>query len=213
MDQDIENIIKERYQALQPDVKRAIKNLPLSEITEDIIKNLDLHIDQAGDLYTETLLILLGAERIEDFEKNIKDALKIDGSAAKAVLQSVNTRVFMVIRESLKNEKLTEENPNTNNPDLNRDSILSEIENPAPTVHPISIADQTVPGPAQSREIMETPTVAIAKTSNTPTTTKESDGKSTNESATNQFIAGKMTETVNLPSQKYSVDPYREPMV
>ncbi|MEK7607468.1 MAG: hypothetical protein AAB484_00885 [Patescibacteria group bacterium] len=222
MDQETEKIIKERYQLLPVDTKRALKSIPLSEIMEKIAEENGLHIDQSGDLYTETLLVLLGIEPIENFEKNIKNNLKIDAVVAHVVTQNINDKVSLAIRENLKEMAPTEKESFENSSMLNSDSrenILAEIENPTPAVHPISIADQTVPGPAKPREIINVPTTKVSAETNTL------ENVGTRDTVASEFIAGKLTETVSLPSQRinvtpdskdgpknYTNDPYREPI-
>lgn len=198
MDQELENLIKERYETLPPDLKKTLATLPIRKLVQDIATEAGLHVDQAGDLYTETVLVLLGAEKMKDYERNVQDNLHISSPLAQMILRLTNEKIFTLVRESLKAmQDLQESSPESDEEILDKDSILKDIENPEPVTHPISAADQTRPGPAPLREITpETPTL----------------------------VADKLTETTSIPSEKvtisaqgespktksYTVDPYRE---
>lgn len=195
MDQELETLIKERYQLLPEEVKRAFKALPIEATMQEIAQKNGLHVDQVGDLYTETALVMLGVEKVGDFKKNIQSNLHVSSALAENILNDVNQKIFLSIRQFL--QAIEEVHKNTGIEDnseemVSRENILSEIENPPPTVHPISIADQTVAGAAKPREIV------------TETKVKPADA------VAKEFIEGKLTETVSLPSKKYNVDPYRE---
>lgn len=207
MDQELETLIKERYKLLPIDVQKAIVSLPLQEIMQKIATENGLHLDRAGILYTETMLVLLGVEKIDSFEKNVRENLGTSTLETSKIVSTLNTKVFLPVRESLKaiqathTEEIKKEVPIIDS----REDILAEIENPTPSVQPISAADHFIAGPAKPLEI-------------TP---------ETKETVAHDFIGSKLTETVSLPSQTASVtlktpevkpksygpDPYREPLM
>lgn len=200
MDQEFENLIKERYAILPEDIKTAIKSLPLMAIMQEIASQNSLHIDQAGDLYNETLLVLLGVEGVGRFEKNLRDHLNIESSVSTRIAATINTRVFLTVRQSLRllqeaQEKLEAAQTEIPAPD-SRESILAEIENPTLSRQSASVT-----------------------------------GSETANAVAHDFIASKLTQTVNLPAQQanialkapaaptpteqtkpqtYAADPYRE---
>ena len=69
---DIEQIIKEQLTKLPDDVKKAISSVDLRDKIKKIAEKNRLHIDQAGDLETETVLVMLGLEPTDDYKRNIK---------------------------------------------------------------------------------------------------------------------------------------------
>lgn len=228
----------EAFDKLPKELKKIVMGDVLTEALQKIGLENKLPIDKVGALGELVITTILDLNQREDFEKNAQMDLGVDRDRAALVTESVNKNIFLKIRELLRQEEerevseMTEDRvtqPETeitekknrietsqesNYSDMGRDSILAEIENPTPTIHPISAADQTLPGPAKPREIMTVP-------EKTPT-------KEAKEAVARDFVAGKLTETVNLPSQtvtvtpkevstppskpKYNADPYREPL-
>jgi len=194
MNQELDTLIKERYKLLPDNLRKAISSIPLQDIIQEIATQNGLHVDQSGGLYVETMLIMLGVEKINDFERNLKNNIGVDSVTAKNLEIEINDKVFLSVRETLKKIQGLQESELINEDKVgNRDSILSEIENPQPVEHPISAAKTAVPEPSK-------------------------------DSISKDFVTGKLSETVNMPAQKmnpdtpiekpkgYSNDPYREPL-
>ena len=205
MDKETQELIKERFSALTPDVKKAVSAADLPTRIENIATKNDLHIDQSGGLLTEVYLVMLGIEKSDSFAGNVSKNLGISLNLATAVAGDVNREIFLPIRQSLidmsrakdeleKNANSIEEVPNPE-----RDQLLHDIENPQPTPERGS-----VPITDPAREIAS-------------------------RSATNDFIASKLAapsvstaekvtmkppQSPEAPSaqKKYSADPYREPL-
>ena len=139
---------------------------------------------------------------MSDFTKNIIKNAEIAPSEAVVLTNDINEKIFLKIRKILIDTPRILPEKDIQTPEPTRDSILAEIENPTPSVHPITVADVPVSGPAMTREIVT----------------------ETKETVAHDFIGSKLTETVALPSQKasvtlkapevkpktYSADPYRE---
>lgn len=159
-----------------------------------------LHIDEVGVLEREIQAIVSGKTKAEDFVEKLIDSL--NNRDVKDILEiatDVNILIFKKMREgvigiSTANTRASENDVGVH---VDREDILSAIENPAPTEHPISIAQ---PKPVEkTRPSSEATDVAHA------------------------FIGEKLSAPVSLPSQKVvvpptnivtkpkpSVDPYRE---
>jgi hypothetical protein len=157
MDQDnTQQILKESFERLPQDVKDAILKLDTRAIMGEMAKRHDLHIDQEGSLEMETMLVMFGLERPEDYVKNLKDALQIDQAKAEAIAVDANEKIFHNIRASLiklheeedrlereEEERLSREEmekkegalkefhePEENVSDLDKGDILKGIEHP-----------------------------------------------------------------------------------
>ena len=99
---DTEQIIKERYASLSPEMQTAIKSNDLAAKFEAIADRHGLHVDQSGSLQTETLLVMLGIEEGEAYVGNIKKELDISQNEAESIAQDVNEQIFKGIRTSLR---------------------------------------------------------------------------------------------------------------
>lgn len=191
---------------MDQNLKKAIESTGALQKIRDIGLRHNLHIDQAGILEQEITAVMRGNLHADEFVDSIEEKLGIETDEAIAITTEVNLDIFQAIRQAMQNQQSADsatEQPET--PD--RESILSEIENPTPTVHPISAADQTIPGPAAPKEVVS------------------------------DLVANKLMGTVMIPSQKinvpaeipakstvpqpptppkpqsYAADPYREPLM
>ena len=172
---------------------------------ESIGKKYNLLLDKVGELEDKIFLVIYGLIPANEFVGIIEAKLNLSEEDALRIGEEVNTLIFLKIRNILQDkpvESLKEIAKIISVSEPSRDSILAEIENPTPTIHPISAVDQTVAGPALAREVIPETASTVA----------------------HDFIGSKLTETVSLPSQKaavtlktpevkpksYAADPYRE---
>jgi len=211
--------LEKRFETLPADVKAAITSPEIANKIQEIAQNHKLHLDQAGILEEEISLVMLGINHPDNFVNKIEERLGLPTEEAVGLAVDVNDEVFMSIRESLMKMHGEDQDAGEeihNGPAeapvetaefASKDDILKEIENPTPVRKPISIADQTIAGPATSREVIPEPAPM-------PEAAKQEVAK--------DFIGSKLAEGVNIPAQKtviepqkpknYSVDPYREPL-
>lgn len=153
-----------------------------------------LHLDQISSLETEISAVVSGEKSVDDFVDNIEKNVLVDTENAIAIAVDINEKIFIPL--SVYYKKPVED---VGYQEIKRDSILSAIENPEPTEHPISIAQ---PKPIEK---------------NRPS--------SGGDAVAGQFIGEKLSAPVTLPSQKIvvdnqtvsakpkpSIDPYREPL-
>lgn len=143
MNSEIEKIIADQMKKLPKDVVDAIVSVDYKTKLQEVTKRQKLLIDQAGKLEMETTLVMIGLEPLNDYTENIKRELAISDERAKEVSLDVSENIFKPIRESLyKMNKETESeevasnkiewgSTDTNDINLNRDQILSEIEDPS----------------------------------------------------------------------------------
>ncbi|MEN9621609.1 MAG: hypothetical protein RLZZ67_43 [Candidatus Parcubacteria bacterium] len=199
---------KEAYKNLNERQKEFVSSESVSQTLQAIGERQGFLLDKTGILSDVVFAALLGLVKITEINSVIESKLGISGQKQQDLLNDINEKIFLPFRQVLvegttpTEEKIERVSTST---EPNREDILAEIENPTPTVHPISIADHTIAGPAQPLEI-------------TPPATE------TKEAVAQAFIGSKLTETVNLPSQKavvtlkapevkpknYGPDPYRE---
>lgn len=86
---------------LPDDVKEAVYSVETSRIILDIEKKYNLHVDQAGELANEALLLTVGATPPQKFIENIRVRMKIPPDVAKQIGAEVNEKIFRPIRKSL----------------------------------------------------------------------------------------------------------------
>ncbi|HEY0907748.1 MAG TPA: hypothetical protein VGE35_00155 [Candidatus Paceibacterota bacterium] len=176
MDEQLEQTIKEAYQKLPDDMKKAVTSLPIMNMMEGIAAKNNLHIDQVGNLYTETVLVLLGLQRTSAFVGNVQKAIGVSAEVARAVAQDVNDQVFVSVRASL--QKMAEEGEfaetlETADVPSDREQLLAEIEDPAETNHPAFAAqtESTKQGVANEfigSKLTQTVTIPSQKTAVNP---------------------------------------------
>lgn len=91
-----------KFAALPEDVKEAIGSVNSAEKIRQVAKKHQLHIDQVGELGTQTGLVMLGVLPPRDFVKALTDKLQVTPEVARAIAADINTEIFNQIRESLK---------------------------------------------------------------------------------------------------------------
>lgn len=95
--------LKERFSLLPRELQEAILAADLREKLKVVTDTHRLHIDQAGALENETILVMLGLEPLEDYRANLARELGVPEALAAAIERDVNRLIFLPIRESLKN--------------------------------------------------------------------------------------------------------------
>lgn len=174
-----EQILKVRFEQLPKDVKEAIMGTPWEEKLKQISDRHNLHIDQAGHLGEETVLVMFGIEHADNLIPNIAKHVEVSEEKAEAIAEDLNREIFLKVRESLKKmfEEREEGKGNSllddslsagesslsgkTEENLNREDILREIEDKEH--HNLPLADKAehhleIPFP---REIEEEPATPI----------------------------------------------------
>lgn len=260
MDEETQKIIAEQMKKLPKDVVEAIISVDYKTKLQEITKRQRLMIDQAGKLEMETTLIMIGLEPLADFVENIEREFGVNSVRAKEIAMDVSENIFKPIRESLKkmNEQVLSELPNKESPtdagwqsqikeqgtspiektdpDLNRDQILNEIENPIPNHSSFSKVTHEQPStPKQtpvksehleleirSEQTLETVPGQVAKEVVkdiiTPiNNTNILESKMTGTTITPQQIVNAKPEVklpeINKKGPISGIDPYREPLI
>jgi hypothetical protein len=137
----------------------------LTTITEQIGKEHQLHVDTIGALYRETTNMLLGIINPTQFVGELK-SVGVPEESIGAIVQELNEKVFMPLREKIKNQTQEPEEEGTEEEEPN------EIPEPAPPVPPTitqafvapnpSFVEPNLPIPTPISEAVPTPVSAPA---------------------------------------------------
>jgi hypothetical protein len=256
-DKTTQEIIEEQIQKLPKDVREAIISVDYNKKLEEIVKRQKILIDQAAKLETETSLVMIGLEPISSYINNLKDNLDLTSERAAEIARDVNETIFKPIRNSLQNigeniggesaeqtvpdvvteKEIVIKSTTSNDPNLNRDQILNEIENPTsisggdrtmkfvsqkPAVPPPVVKVETKEieiKPTQEVEIIPgEPVKDVIKEKETPQImTNILESKMSGSTITSQQIVDIKPE-IKLPEVEKKrpssgVDPYREPVI
>ena len=115
-------------------------SIPWKEKLRKISDKHNLHIDQAGHLGEETVLVMFGIEHANNLVANITKHAEVTEEKAEAIAEDLNREIFLKVRESLKKISeersesgggLLEERKDTKTTEeeiLKREDILREIE-------------------------------------------------------------------------------------
>lgn len=202
MDETNKNLIEQKINSLPSEFREAIRSVNPFEKSLVIARENGLHLDQTDVLATAVMLCMLGILEPTRFVPSLIEHLEISRVIAEKISEQVKEKILLPIRQKLIENSAVVQKVNST-PETTRDSILAEIENPTPTNHPISIAKESSVGPATVREVTS----------------------DINQTVARNFISGKLTETVHMPSERttitppvsekpksYPSDPYREPV-
>jgi hypothetical protein len=225
MDDTTTQDLKKQFDALPPEVQRAITDADLSAKLLEIVKNNKLLIDQAAGLETATMLVLFGLEPLENYTQSLMKNVGLSSIQASVVAHDVNETIFKSVRDFLKqinsetaeaeaSEKITDENKEN-------EPLATPIKLNIPTqeIH----ADMAKEG----IEIQTNNLPEIAPMASLPTSfisAQKTEPLHQNIPPIQNIVETKMTETVAVPKETIvseektklpekpasSSDPYRE---
>ena len=188
-----------KFDALPQQVKDFMNSNEIPNKITAIGEKYGLHIDQIGTIQEEVAAVILGMAKPDDFVEVIEERANLSTEKAISIATDVNVQILIPVKNLMTGSTSVPSQKTMEQTSVAREDILSAIENPAPSEHPISIAQ---PKPLEkTRPSSEATDVAHA------------------------FIGEKLSTPVSLPSQKVvvpatnavakpkpSVDPYREPI-
>ena len=97
-----EQILKARFEQLPEDIRKAIIATKWEYKLGQISDKHNLHIDQAGHLGEETVIVMFGLEHPENLVANIVRHVEVSEEKAEAIAEDLNREIFLKVRESLK---------------------------------------------------------------------------------------------------------------
>ena len=189
---ELKQVLQYQYKGLPEALQKAVGSEDWKNTLKTITWKHNLSSDDHENLNVETMLVLFGLESYKDFKQNLSDqGFVLPQEKINAIANEIDSSIFKPIRTSLDEvDRMEEENKpvmTDGGEVLSRGQVLQEIENP-----------------------IKTP-MAYEKISNTNTS---------------NIIDDKLNKVIKLPRQeehsesespvsgqnKYSMDPYREPL-
>jgi hypothetical protein len=144
MNTELEQEIKDRTAQLPPEVKRAIASIGLAQKIATLGRKYALMIDQVGMLDTEISMAMLGLIKPDKLDEAFVNEIGLERGKAAALVDDINKEIFGPIRDALIG--IGKHASNAAQPlergnvalDLDKDEVLSGIENPTRTTPSIS---------------------------------------------------------------------------
>ncbi len=101
MDTDIAKKVAARFEELPEAVQQAIKSADFDQKMQAVVQKHKLHIDQAGALGDETLMVMMGFLPPTEFAENIEKQLQVSREESEAIAQDISDSLFASIREAM----------------------------------------------------------------------------------------------------------------
>lgn len=211
-----EQQIKEAYQNLPQQVKKAIADSNWAEEISRIGKKFNLRLDQTAALENNVTLIMLGLLSVNEFVTNFKSDMDISvEDVQKGIISDLEKNIFAKIRAALVDETSPTQNQEVKMPEPAVPT--SQINKPAP--EPISIItpqEQTLIEPAPISVPMTQPVESrdeILSQIENPIKTETQLVRTAQTTAQTAPSATPLAAPI-APSQSKPtrVDPYREPI-
>lgn len=180
-----EKDMEEQIKALPPVIRDYVGSDHFKDVMRAVTKTFELHIDKAGALYDETVLILIGLEKGEDFVRNLHSKLDVDENTAVSIAATINQEIF----EPLRQEVL---NPHTEADDEEEESVLDQHTPSAPPVN--------IPIRSKGEEIKKDSVAESVK----PAEMQESTVAPSSE------VDNRMTESTHIPRTEEAEDETKE---
>lgn len=100
-DSETDAHLKEQWATLPQALKDAISAAQYKEVVQSIARDNRMHIDQAGAVEQEILLVLLGLQSASEFQASLETVCGIPQGAAAKVNAIVQEKVFATIATRL----------------------------------------------------------------------------------------------------------------
>jgi hypothetical protein len=200
MEPQILKEIQDQLATLPQKVRDVISSIDITNEIANLRTKHHLMLDQVSTLELETVLAMIGLEPTENFVENIKTNLGVEEERAVSIAVDINESIFEKIRRAM----MVSSEDGGGKENLDRDTILNEIENPTPTFKPSEVV-QLKPEQSKIPEIAPVQTIQkYAKVEPIKSIVEKKMSEPTH-------IAPKETEIFlkKIP-QKSSIDPYKE---
>ena len=154
--------IEERLAQLPEDIQNAILSSDFDQKMQAIGRAHNLHIDQAQQLGSETLLVMLGVSPITGFPDEVVRQVHVTREEADKIIADINTQILAPIRESMRRtyeEAASMPAPAPKNPPAMQKSVImpSAAAAPKPGASQAPLAAPAIPPKAPSMTISAAP--------------------------------------------------------
>lgn len=209
MESDIAKKVAARFEELPELVQNAIKSADFDQKMQGVVQRHQLHIDQAGALGDETLMVMMGFTPPAEFAESIEKQLNVSKAQSEAIAQDVSDSLFIPIREAMQEflenkallQTIVSEKPNAQKPSA-----------PVAPAAPTPMAAPTPPPPAQAAPAVPAvaPTLIPSTSSGQVAPAKPVDMPA--EVMLNEKTASVPKKDEPPGGAPYKADPYREPV-
>lgn len=107
MDQETQKLVDEQFKKLPENLQKAINLVQWKPLVKEVAKESQLSEDQVETLERETMFIIYGFEKPDDYINNLMRELNIDEDKALDIAEKVNTKVFQKISLEADKEVVT----------------------------------------------------------------------------------------------------------
>ena len=104
MDDNVKNMLRERFAELPEAVQRAVTDASVEKKLRALAAKYKLHLDQWVLLENEIMLTLLGLEAPENMVKNVAKEVHVDEALAQQIVNDIALQVFQPIRKQIQGE-------------------------------------------------------------------------------------------------------------
>lgn len=194
-DVNIVDELKDRFLQLPKAVQNAITSADVENRLRKLSETHKLHLDQWQKLENEVMLALLGIQKVEMLEENIKNEVGVPAEDAALLAGDIAEEIFLPIREELESE-LDQPTENENNESELSDKPVAGGQEPVATDQ-----DSVSPASATGYKLQDTSS-SVPSTPPPPPKTEKSIRAPISESYTSQ--------TPSHERKAIEGDPYRE---
>lgn len=219
-DQDqVEQLIKERFSKLPVVVQKAIKSADVEKHLRSLADTHKLHLDQWQLLENQVIMTLLGFQPAAELERHIKAEVRVDDDTARILASDIALSVFDPIRKEIEHAlqelEAVDEESQKDEKSAQQNQIPSNPIQGGGDVYP-SHSSVTQQEPEQKDEAVRSPQ---------PSTTQQASNEQGNETTPQQEPAQEAVRMERTPApaayksgiasterRVIEGDPYREPV-
>lgn len=207
MDQETQKLVDEQFKKLPVELQAAINTVPWKTSLKEIALANKIALEKQEILERETMFILYGFEKPEDYIGNLMREVEISEETAIAIAEAVEKKIFEEI--TLKTEA---------SPEKMLETIPEVIHNSLPVIEPDFAREtlavkvgETVHDVPHVEPVKETETIIPINKPATPQPVAPQSSQSTQAEPAKVVVKPK--ETPKVGHYEAGKDPYREPIV
>lgn len=116
------------FETLPEEIKKLVLSPEIGEQIKALGDRHSLHIDQIGELASETRMVLIGMSPSKDFIPRIIDRLEISEEIANALVTEINELIFSRIREALQKVQDNRAHEDAQSQSSSNNAFISKVE-------------------------------------------------------------------------------------